>query len=58
MGSGGGGGGGREGGGEGEGEAGGPAGTKPHLRVMIPGQKGFVSRTVSANPIDLVYSYL
>ena len=23
------------------------AGNKPHLRVMIPGQKGFVSKTVS-----------
>ena len=36
---------GREGG-EGEGEGAGP-GTKPHLRVKIPGQKGFVARTVS-----------
>ena len=43
------GGGGREGE-EGEGDAGGGggmAGSKPHLRVMIPGQKGFIPRTVS-----------
>ena len=36
---------GREGG---EGEEGAGPGTKPHLRVKIPGQKGFVPRTVSS----------
>ena len=43
------GGGGRDGGeGDGEGGGGGTTGSKPHLRVMIPGQKGFVPRTVSS----------
>ena len=37
----------RKGGREGDGEGAGPSGTKPHLRVKIPGQKGFVPRTVS-----------
>ena len=51
------GGGGKEGG-DGDGDGIGPSGTKPHLRVMIPGQKGFVARTVSSFTDSLHWSFI